>query len=344
MKAGFERSWYFPVPAWVLGADGLEVTALLGHMPGGLEMLPTMNHQDDENHPGWLVYQPPDGAPIRVPRAGDPYGEIYRNETDPWRLILWKEYLAGDRQASVSQTASAWADFLIWIGSAERVHRDLGNYQHSFSWHFYGVGRPTANTVTITASNVDTSVTVIQLMITASRWVGSLPSQRGSFSMVLTMLLRARVQRAVARRARRPLRAQDAVRLGTALAIPMSLLAAWAPSDTVLFAARVGGGLAAGMAYPTTLALITALWTGRGAHPSIALWSGLGGAIAALGPLLSGLLLEHFWWGSVFLLTLPLAVVAVVLALEARAGPREREHRAGRQPGRHPLALPDRRR
>ena len=41
---------------------------------------------------------------------------------------------------------------------------------------------------------------------------------------------------------------------------------------------------------------------------------GLGGAIAALGPLLSGFLLEHFWWGSVFLLTLPLAVVALVMA------------------------------
>src|SRR6516225_1785890 len=103
--------------------------------------------------------------------------------------------------------------------------------------------------------------------------------------------------------------------LGTALAIPMSLLAAYAPTDTVLFVARVGGGLAAGMAYPTTLALITALWApGEGRTRSIALWSGLGGAIAALGPLLSGLLLEHFWWGSVFLLTLPLAVVALVMA------------------------------
>jgi len=102
--------------------------------------------------------------------------------------------------------------------------------------------------------------------------------------------------------------------LGTALAVPMSVLAAWAPSDEVLFAARVGGGLAAGMAFPTTLALITALWAGPGRTRAIALWSGIGGAIAALGPLLSGLLLEHFWWGSVFLLTLPLAVVALVLA------------------------------
>jgi MFS family permease len=102
--------------------------------------------------------------------------------------------------------------------------------------------------------------------------------------------------------------------LGTLLAIPMSLLAAYAPSDVVLFVARVGGGLAAGMAYPTTLALITALWSGPGRTKSIALWSGIGGAIAALGPLISGALLRDFWWGSVFLITLPLAGVAVVLA------------------------------
>jgi hypothetical protein len=102
---------------------------------------------------------------------------------------------------------------------------------------------------------------------------------------------------------------------GTVLAVPMSLLAAYAPSDTVLFIARVGGGLAAGMAYPTTLALITALWApGAGRTKSIALWSGIGGAIAALGPLCSGILLEHFWWGSVFLLTLPLALAAVYMA------------------------------
>ena len=102
--------------------------------------------------------------------------------------------------------------------------------------------------------------------------------------------------------------------LGTTLAVPFSLLAAYAPSDTVLFLARIGGGLSAGMAFPTTLALITALWSGPGRTRSIALWSGIGGAISALGPLMSGLLLEKFWWGSVFLLTLPLAVVALLLA------------------------------
>jgi MFS family permease len=102
--------------------------------------------------------------------------------------------------------------------------------------------------------------------------------------------------------------------LGTALAIPMSLLAAYTPTDIVLFIARLGGGVAAGMAYPTTLAMITALWTGPGRTKSIALWSAIGGAIASLGPLLSGFLLQHFYWGSVFLITLPLALVAIAMA------------------------------
>ena len=102
--------------------------------------------------------------------------------------------------------------------------------------------------------------------------------------------------------------------LGTLLAIPMSLLAGLAWSDDVLFVARVGGGLAAGMAYPTTLALIAALWSGEGRTKAIALWSALGGGIAALGPLVSGALLEVFSWESVFVVTIPLAVIALVMA------------------------------
>jgi EmrB/QacA subfamily drug resistance transporter len=103
--------------------------------------------------------------------------------------------------------------------------------------------------------------------------------------------------------------------LGMVLTVPADCLAAWAPSIDVLFVARVLGGLAAGMAYPTTLALITALWSGPPRTKSIALWAATGGAISALGPLCSGILLEHFGWGSVFLLTLPLAVIALVMAL-----------------------------
>ena len=102
--------------------------------------------------------------------------------------------------------------------------------------------------------------------------------------------------------------------LGMALSIPASLLAALAPTVTVLFLARVMGGLAAGMAFPTTLALITALWSGPARTRSIALWSAIGGAITALGPLTAGALLEQFDWSSVFVVTIPLAVVALIMA------------------------------
>jgi MFS family permease len=104
--------------------------------------------------------------------------------------------------------------------------------------------------------------------------------------------------------------------LGMLLTIPADCLAAWAPNEYVLIVARIFGGLAAGMAYPTTLALITALWAGASRTKAIALWAAIGGAISALGPLCSGILLEHFWWGSVFLLTLPLAVIALLMAVK----------------------------
>ena len=102
---------------------------------------------------------------------------------------------------------------------------------------------------------------------------------------------------------------------GVLLSIPACLAAAWAGSIGVLIGARIVGGISAGMAYPTTLALIAALWSGPARTKSIALWSALGGAIAALGPLVAGALLQHFWWGSVFLVTLPLAAVALILAV-----------------------------
>ena len=91
------------------------------------------------------------------------------------------------------------------------------------------------------------------------------------------------------------------------------------------------------MAYPTTLALITALWAGTGRTRSIALWSALGGAIAALGPLISGFLLERFEWGSVFLVTLPLAAVALVMALRFVPAHVNETTRARRQPRRRAL-------
>ncbi|MGW0173345.1 MFS transporter [Rhodococcus sp. NPDC003322] len=103
--------------------------------------------------------------------------------------------------------------------------------------------------------------------------------------------------------------------LGMLLSLPASLLAGFAPNEQVLFLARVLGGLSAGMAYPTTLALITALWAGAARTKAIALWSAIGGGLSALGPLVAGALLEWFFWGSVFLVTIPLVLVALAMTV-----------------------------
>jgi len=105
--------------------------------------------------------------------------------------------------------------------------------------------------------------------------------------------------------------------LGMGLSIPAALLAAYAWNEAVLVIARIFGGVCAGMAYPTTLALIAALWgPGPARTRAIALWAALGGANSACGPLLSGLLLERFPWNSVFVVVLPVAVVALFMALK----------------------------
>jgi MFS transporter, DHA2 family, multidrug resistance protein len=64
--------------------------------------------------------------------------------------------------------------------------------------------------------------------------------------------------------------------LGVLLSIPACIFAAYAPNEYLLVAARILGGLSAGMAYPTTLAPIAAQWSGPARTRSIALWSAWG--------------------------------------------------------------------
>jgi MFS family permease len=107
---------------------------------------------------------------------------------------------------------------------------------------------------------------------------------------------------------------------GLILGIPAAILASVAPSVGVLLAARLFGGIAAGMAYPTTLALITALWTGSKRTKAIALWSALGAGLSALSPVLAGALLTVAPWGWAFLIPIPFGLVALWLVIKEVPG------------------------
>ena len=91
-----------------------------------------------------------------------------------------------------------------------------------------------------------------------------------------------------------------------------STLGAFAGSPGVLIAARAIMGIGAAFVMPSTLSILTNVFPTRERAKAIALWAGISGSGAALGPLASGLLLEHFWWGSVFLVNLPIIAAALI--------------------------------
>lgn len=95
----------------------------------------------------------------------------------------------------------------------------------------------------------------------------------------------------------------------------VSAAAAFAPDAGWLIAARAGMGVFGAMLMPATLALIRTLFLDAGQRRlAIAVWTATFGAGAALGPLVGGLLLSAFGWGSVFLLAVPVLVPLLVLA------------------------------
>src|ERR1700744_2400834 len=90
-----------------------------------------------------------------------------------------------------------------------------------------------------------------------------------------------------------------------------STLAAFASGSGVLIAARVVMGLGAAFVMPATLSILNAVFPPKERPQAIAAWSAVPGAGVLIGPTLGGLLLSHFWWGSVFLINVPLAALAL---------------------------------
>ncbi|HEX3947528.1 MAG TPA: MFS transporter [Acidimicrobiales bacterium] len=99
---------------------------------------------------------------------------------------------------------------------------------------------------------------------------------------------------------------------GLALFALGSLAAAFAANGGTLIADRVLMGLGAAFVMPSTLSILNAVFPARERPQAIAAWSAVAGAGIAIGPTLGGLLLSHFWWGSVFLVNAPLVAVALI--------------------------------
>ncbi|MEU3984927.1 MFS transporter [Streptomyces sp. NPDC026672] len=100
--------------------------------------------------------------------------------------------------------------------------------------------------------------------------------------------------------------------LGYTLFGAASAVAAFAPSAQVLILARALLGVGGAMIMPATLSILRQVFPDRRERAvAIGVWSAVAAVGAAVGPLLGGFLLEHFWWGSVFLVNIPLMLVSL---------------------------------
>ncbi|BCJ51384.1 MFS transporter [Actinoplanes sp. NBRC 14428] len=106
-----------------------------------------------------------------------------------------------------------------------------------------------------------------------------------------------------------------------------SIWAAWAGNATSLIFARGLMGLGGALMMPTSMAIIGVTFTPERRAGAIAAWSASSGVGVALGPLIGGVLVDHFWWGSVFLINLPVVALALIGIALFVPNPRQEQRR-----------------
>lgn len=104
--------------------------------------------------------------------------------------------------------------------------------------------------------------------------------------------------------------------IGTSLFAVASLTCALAPSLPLLLAARGAQGIGAALLLPNSLALLNAAYSGEKRGRAVGIWAASGAAMAAVAPLLGGWLVSTVGWPAIFYINLPLALGAILLAIE----------------------------
>jgi EmrB/QacA subfamily drug resistance transporter len=103
-----------------------------------------------------------------------------------------------------------------------------------------------------------------------------------------------------------------ALNAGLLVFVAGSVASAFAGSPEVLIGARAAMGIGAALIMPSTLSIITNLFPPKERGRAIGIWTGVAGLGIVLGPVIGGWLLERLWWGSVFLVNVPVAALAIL--------------------------------
>ncbi|UUY03246.1 MFS transporter [Svornostia abyssi] len=114
---------------------------------------------------------------------------------------------------------------------------------------------------------------------------------------------------------------------GLAVFAAASLVAAFAPSPLVLIIGRALMGVGGAMIMPQTMSILRDVFPDRRERTTaVGIWVSVSSAGAAIGPIVGGFLVEHYWWGSVFLINIPilLAIAVATIAWLPPAAPRRR--------------------
>ena len=101
--------------------------------------------------------------------------------------------------------------------------------------------------------------------------------------------------------------------IGLAIFAVGSAMSSFAGSPGQLIATRAVMGVGAALIMPATLSILTNVFPPEERAKAIGIWAGISGVAIALGPVIGGFLLVHYWWGSIFLINVPVCILALVV-------------------------------